>query len=704
MKTLYCSSFLTKNITVGSHNCDVEEPMALKELLTEEWKRLHNIDVVPVSNFTTFQIRNLIKDVSKFFDVPFEEANNVTNVMLNEAIPKIKEKRGIKTGVLIGDDAPTTEEVMEFSETLQKFLKKYPVVAKQIEFLQGQYKNASRHASGCIIAENLADRMPIFMSGGVRQTPWTEGIAGRHLEPMGFVKFDILGLATLRTIRDTVSRILQKQGTDNPTFEQIKTYYESLLHPRKIDFDDQEVWKSIFHDGRFMGIFQFAQKGAQALCRATKPTCIDDLSAVTAIYRPGPLAAEFDKQYIHYRNHPEEIEYVHPIVEQNLKASMGMVIYQEDITRLVCSLGENISFAEGNKLRKVLVKKGIGKNQEFKDKIKTKFIAGCDKKNIQVDKAEELWQVLENTAQYLFNASHSKGYCVISYICAYLLRYHPDQWVAAFLEREQDDDDKKNISLSLARNDGYSIDNVDINTSGLRWEISAMAPKTLVPPLSSIKGIGDAAIDEIVQFRPFASISELLFHPTMSYRKVNKRVLDVLVRGGALKSLMDQRFVNLKHFWASVVANRPTNEEELATNIEAFKNEKDFSRDERIEFKRSLTGLFPIEAVIAPATIRAFWNVDCAPMGEFSEVDTFDTCWGIPLSVEVKTSQKGKKFLMVKCIDSTYKQSIVRIWSAKESDAEKIQLNRVYIFKASYNSQFGFSLFGMNGMKFLGVM
>lgn len=681
---------------------DVEEPMALKELLTEKWKRLYNVDVVPVSNFTTFQIRNLIKDVSKFYDVPFEEANNVTNVMLNEAIPLIKEKRGIKTGVLIGDDAPTTEEVMEYSKTLQAFLKKYPNVAKQIEFLQGQYKNVSRHASGCILSESVYDRMPVIMSGGVRQTPWTEGIAGRHLEPMGFIKFDILGLATLRTIRETIARVLKKQSpTTEPTFAQIKEFYGKLLHPDALNFDDQAVWNEVFHVGRFLGVFQFANKGAQQFCKGVKPTRIQDLSATTAIFRPGPLAAEFDRQYLHYRDHPEEIEYIHPIVEQNLKSSMGMIVYQEDITKLVCSLGENISFAEGNKLRKVLVKKGIGKNQEFKDDIKTKFTAGCDAKGISTEKSEKLWQVLENTAQYLFNKSHSDSYAVISYTCAYLLHYYPDEWIASFLEKEQDDEEKKAASLALARNDGYSIRDVDINLSGINWTLDSTQAKCLIPPLSSVKGIGDAAIDEIVQFRPFASISELLFHPTMSYRKVNKRALDVLLRGGALSSLMDPRFKNLRHFWSCVVANRPTDEKMLADNIEAFKDEPDFSRDEKLEFKKSLTGLYPIEYVIHPRTIKDLWNVDCWPIGEYEQGVT-ENCWFIPTSLEIKTSAKGKTFFVIKTIDSSYRSAILRLWGTKPEQAKDILLNRVYIAKPSYDERFGFSLFGAYQMKRLG--
>lgn len=680
---------------------DVSEPMLLKELLAEKWKREYGVDVIPVSNFTTFQIRNLLKDVSKYYNVPFEEVNNVTNVMLDEAIPKIKEKRGIKTGVLIGEDAPTTEEVVENSETLQRFLRKYPHVAKQIENLQGQVRGISRHAGGIILGERLEERMPIIMSSGVRQTPWAEGIAMRQLEPMGFLKFDVLGLATLRTVQDTIVRILETQGVENPSLEQINDFYEKELHPRNLNFDDQAVWENIFHQGRFLGVFQFSQKPVQSFCRSAQPRNIDELSAVTSIFRPGPLAAEFDKEYLHYRSHPEEIEYIHPLVEQNLKNSMGMVIYQEDITKLVCSLGKDISFAEGNKLRKVLVKKGIGKNQEFKEKIRTKFLNGCMEKKIASEKAEELWQVLENTAQYLFNRSHAVSYSIISYTCAYLLNYYPEQWVASFLEREQDDDDKKTISLALAKNEGFTIKPPDINLSGSVWKIDSMAPRTLISPLSGIKGVGDAALEEIIKYRPFRSIEELIFHSDIDSRKLNKRVLDVLLRGGALNSLKDDRFKNLKHFWSSVVVNKPANEQELADSIEAFKDVEEFTRDERIQFKKELTGLFPVEMVVSPKTVRDLYLVDCPPAGEY-EAGVHENIWFIPTSIEIKTSAKGKKFMVIKTIDSSYKTSIIRVWNIYDSEHGVVQPNKLYIAHPNYNEKFGFSLFGTKGIKQLG--
>ena len=152
--------------------------MEMKEHLIDEWGQN---SVVPISNWNTLQLRSLIKDISKFYDVPFKEVNLVTGRMMAEAIPTAKKAHGIKAGVY----TPSFEEVMAYSPTLQQFLKKYPQIETHVNALYGQVRSCSRHAGGVVIAENLDEHMPLINSGGVTQTPWTEGQHVRHLEPLG---------------------------------------------------------------------------------------------------------------------------------------------------------------------------------------------------------------------------------------------------------------------------------------------------------------------------------------------------------------------------------------------------------------------------------------------------------------------------------------------------------------------------------------
>jgi len=386
---------------------DVSNPMELKEKLIGEWGK--NV-VVPISNWNTLQLRSLIKDISKFYDIPFIEANNVTNKMLSEATPLAKKKHGIKAGVY----TPTFDEVMEFSETLQKFLLKYPHVKEHVEALHGEYRSCSRHAGGVVIGEELDRYMPLIASKGIRQTPWSEGQNVRQLEPMGFIKFDILGLSTLRMIEDCITKILQRHhGVEQPTFREVKEYYDTHLHPDVLDMRDQEVYENIFHKGKWVGIFQFTETGAQRFALQAQPRSIIDLSAITSIYRPGPLSAGVDRSYVEAKESPNSVRYLNDVVREVTKETHGFLIFQEQIALLAHKLGKNLSLDEGNLLRKVLTKKGTGKGHEEKERIKNKFIEGCREKGIIDHDAFGLWRTFEYFSGYGFNKSHAISYSII---------------------------------------------------------------------------------------------------------------------------------------------------------------------------------------------------------------------------------------------------------------------------------------------------
>ena len=349
---LLFSRFLRKDATdYPDIDYDVSDPMILKEGLAEKWGKT---TVVPISNFNTLQLRSLIKDISKFYDVPFAEVNTVTSRMLKEATPLAKKAHGIKSGVY----TPTFEEVMQYSETLRKYLQKYPEIEKRVNVLYGQVRSTSRHAGGVVVGEDLDKHMPLINSGGTMQTPWSEGQNVRHLEPMGFIKFDILGLASLRMMETAIRHILKRHhNVSEPTFDDVKKYYQDTLHPDVINFNDQNVYKNIFHKGKWAGVFQFTEAGAQSFCVRAKPKNIIDIAAITSIFRPGPLGADVDKLYVEAKENPRDIEYVHDIVKKNTKETYGFLIFQEQIAKLAHELGDGISLDDGNLLRKLLTKK-----------------------------------------------------------------------------------------------------------------------------------------------------------------------------------------------------------------------------------------------------------------------------------------------------------------------------------------------------------
>ena len=665
---------------------DVSDPMVLKEELIGEWG---DDSVVPITNWNTLQLRSLIKDISKFYGIEFTEVNNVTSKMVYEATPLAKKKHGITSGVY----APTFEELMEFSESLQKFLVKYPHIKTHIEKLYGQTRSASRHAGGVVVGENLDQWMPLINSGGVRQTPWSEGQNVRHLEPMGFIKFDILGLASLRMLEGAIERILQRHhGMEKPTFADIKEYYDKNLHPEVIDLEDKSVWQNIFHKGKWAGIFQFTETGAQSFCKNAKPDNIIDLSAITSIYRPGPLGAGVDRKYIGAKSNPEDVEYVNKHVREVTEETYGFLIFQEQIAMLAHKLGKDLSLDEGNKLRKLLTKKGTGAVQTEKDKIFDKFKRGCIEKGMKDYEARELWETFEYFSGYGFNKSHAVSYCVLSYQCAYLLNYYPSEWLAAFLDKEPET--RKERAIATAKSLGYNVEPLNVNTSGVNWEISEDG-KTLIQPLSSIKGLGIKAIEQITEHRPFNTIEEFLFHEDIVYSKLNKKAIHALTLSQAMNQLVDDRFTGLAHFYAAVAEDRPRKEKNLHENIEKYAPEGDFTEEEKLEYLVNLTGVFPINAVVTPRVRQKLDELYVPPISEFDP--ELGVTWFIPRECKLKKSKNGKNFYVVKVIDDNNETTTIRCWGV-DPEKDIVQINRPYMARLNYNQQWGFSTFSMRKM------
>jgi len=665
---------------------DVSSPMELKEELIEEWG---DDTVVPITNWNTLQLRSLIKDISKFYEVPFNEVNEVTGKMLFEATPFAKKKHGITAGVYV----PTFEEVMEFSETLKKFLQKYPNIKTHVESLHGQVRSASRHAGGVVIGENLDEWMPMINSGGVRQTPWSEGQNVRHLEPMGFIKFDILGLASLRMIDGAIRHILKRHhDIENPSFEDVKRFYDEHLHPEVIDLSDENVWKNVFHAGTWAGIFQFTEAGAQAFCKRAKPDNIIELAALTSVYRPGPLGAGVDKGYVAAKNSPHEVEYLNDIVREVTEETYGFLIFQEQIAMLAHKLGKDLSLDEGNKLRKLLTKKGTGEVQVQKDKIYSKFLDGCLEKGMKKHEAKEIWDKFEYFSGYGFNKSHAVSYCVLSFQCAWLLNYYSAEWHAAFLDKEPEKRKEKAINIALAA--GFEIEKLNVNTSGSVWEISEDA-KTLIQPLTSIKGLGEKAIEQIVNNRPFNAIEDFLFNESITYSKLNKKSLDVLCRSQALNCLVDDRFSGLKHFWSAVVVERPRKEKNLEENIALFCAEGDFSEEEKIQHLVELTGVFPFELVMSEHVRRGI-DEHCIPaISEYDKDFSTGIVWFVPREVIKKKTRNGKDFYLVRVVDDNSEMNTVKCWGVRPGK-DVIRTNRPYMAKLDWDAQWGFSARGVS--------
>ena len=660
---------------------DVADNMGLKEALIEDWGK---DKVVPISNWNTLQLKSLIKDISKFYGIEFQEVNEVTSVMMKEALAPSRKRSNNTSGMY----TPTFDDVMDFSPTLQAFLNKYPHIKTHVTAIHGQVRSCSRHAGGIVVGEDLNKRMPLINSGGITQAPWSEGQNVRHLEPMGFIKFDVLGLSTLKMIDGAIRHILKRHhNIKDPTFENVKDFYNKNIHPDVINLQDQDVYKNIFHKGKWGGVFQFTEVGAQKFCQQVAPTSLVDLAAITSIYRPGPLAAGVNTGYMEVRNSPTKMKFIHKDYNDVTEETYGFLIFQEQIALLAHKLGKDISLDEGNMLRKVLTKKGTGKEASVKRKLKDRFVQGCEEKGIKRSVGEKIWENFEFFSGYGFNKSHAISYCLISFQCAWLLNYYPSEWMAAFLDKEPET--RKEKAINIAKAFGFEVRELDVNSSGREWEISDDG-KTLIQPLSSIKGLGDAAITQIINNRPFKVVEDFLFNESIVYSKLNKKALDVLCRSGAMNSLIDERFTGGKHFWSAICVDRPRKEKNLLENISDpdFVAEGEFSDEEKIGYLVELTGVFPFQRVMKPEVYRQLSEAFIPPVANY-DPEGCDVVWFIPRKVDVKTTKNGKTYWVIEVIDDTNTLTRVRCWGVQSHD--RIHINKPYMAKLEYNEKWGFS-------------
>ena len=307
----------------------------------------------------------------------------------------------------------------------------------------------------------------------------------------------------------------------------------------------------------------------------------------------------------------------------------------------------------------------------------------------------DMWQKFEYFSGYGFNKSHAVAYSMISYQTAWLATYYNAEWTCAFLDKEPES--RKEKAINIAKSWGYTIKPLNINTSGRRW--TAQDSTTLVAPLTTIKGLGDAAIDEIIEKRPFMSAEYLLFDGGVVARKLNKKSLDALCRASAMDDLIDERFTGAKHFWSAVVVDKPKSKKKFLENIEKYRKEGSFTTAEIIQNTQSLTGIYPINMVMSDRAMQIIGNYQVPPLSEYDPA--LGAAWCIPIKITTKKTKNNKWFHTIDVIDSNSIVTRLRCWGIKP-DIDVIYLNKPYVLKyPKYNETWGFSTYGRVDKKWM---
>ncbi|MEY3220817.1 MAG: polymerase alpha subunit [Pseudomonadota bacterium] len=414
----------------------------------------------------------------------------------------------------------TLEKALEQEAVLRKRYQEEDAVKTLIDMakkLEGLTKNAGKHAGGVVIAPTaLTDFSPLYCEEN--DPSIVTQFDKNDVEAIGLVKFDFLGLRTLTIIDWALQNIKQS----NPK--------EKLIDILKIPLDDKATF-DMYKTGKTTAVFQLESRGMQELIKRMKPDCFEDLIALVALYRPGPLQSGMVDDFINRKQARAKIEYPHPSLIPILKPTYGVIVYQEQVMQIAQVLaGYTLGGAD-------LLRRAMGKKKpEEMAKQRSTFVEGSIAQNVDKEIAEAIFDLMEKFAAYGFNKSHSAAYALVSYQTAWLKTHYPAAFMAAVLSSDMDNTDKVVGFIEECKNMGLQILLPDVNFSDYKFTVSQTHSKTIRYGLGAIKGAGESALENIVAERKENGLFKDLFDfcKRVDLRKCNRRVLENLIKAGAL--------------------------------------------------------------------------------------------------------------------------------------------------------------------------
>ncbi|MBI3611221.1 MAG: DNA polymerase III subunit alpha [Nitrospirae bacterium] len=455
--------------------------------------------VCQIITFGTMAAKAVIRDVGRVLELPYAEVDKVAKLVPNTL--------GI-----------TLDEAVKAEPRLQELTRTDPKIQELLTLarsLEGLARHASTHAAGVVISEEpLTDHVPLYRGAkGEIVTQYSKD----DLEKIGLVKFDLLGLRTLTVIDQTIKLINKKRPS------------EEAIRLSKVPLDDPKTYQQL-STGQAAGIFQLESRGMSDLLVKLKPEGFEDLIAILALYRPGPIGSGMVDDFIKRKRGLKPIQYELPQLEEILKETYGVIVYQEQVMTIANVLA-GFSLGQADLLRRAMGKK----KPEEMEKQKERFIQGARKNGIPEKKAEKIFDLMAYFAGYGFNKSHSAAYALISYQTAYLKTHYPVEFMAALLSSEMGNADKVVRYITECRQLGIKILPPDVNESRRDFTV---VEEGIRFGLAAIKNVGENAIEAIGEAReqggPFPSIFD--FCRRVDSRKVNRRALEGLIKSGALDS------------------------------------------------------------------------------------------------------------------------------------------------------------------------
>ena len=457
--------------------------------------------VSQIITFGSMKAKQVIRDVGRVMGYTFSEVDR-----LAKAIPD-------ELGITLESAIKKSPEFRKMSENEYKELVEHSLV------LEGMNRHASIHAAGVVIAPgDLTNYVPLYKSSSGDITTQYDM---KGLEDLGLLKMDFLGLRNLTVI--------------NKALELIELKGEKVQID-KVSMEEPEVYK-LFANGLTIGVFQFESSGMREFLKKLQPTVIGDLIAMNALYRPGPMN-NIDN-FISRKQGNKKIEYPHPSLVPILEETYGIIVYQEQVMQIAHDIA-GFSLSEADIMRRAMGKK----DKKLMDELSVKFVSGAQEKNITKKKAEEIYALIEKFAQYGFNKSHSTAYAYIAYQTAWLKTFHAAEFMSANLTSEMSTIERVVTLINECKKLKIEVKSPDVNVSYTQF--APIDKSTISYGLNAIKNVGEKALESIIENReeegPFKSIFD--FCSRIDQQKVNKRVLESLIKSGAMDSLSGSRAQN----------------------------------------------------------------------------------------------------------------------------------------------------------------
>ena len=650
-----------------------------------------------IATYSGMNPKSAIKDVARTLGISFTEINELT-----KPIPPIFEGKKLDF-----------ETALSYAPALKKLAETDPKFKQVIDVartLEGLFRQAGMHAGGVVIGEkDLVEYVPCFSgNNGEYVTQFDKD----KVEAAGLVKFDFLGLKTLDVI-ESCERLVNARIERENAFPATERQVAALKHPHALrvpdrkegdpmpplvvdvlHLDEDKVYKLIA-SGDTLGVFQVESSGMRDMCRRLKPTCFEDVVAGVALYRPGPMDAGMLDEFIERKHGRRKVTYPHPLLEPVLQPTYGTIVYQEQVMKSAQVLaGYSLGGAD-------LLRRAMGKKAQYEmDKQRSIFAAGCEKNGIPAQQAKEIFDTIDKFAGYGFNKSHSAAYALITYQTAYLKCFYPIEFMAALLTTEVGSTENVVKYIQEARSHGIEVLPPDVNVSEISFSVDYVVDDALKARrknkgtvygrirfgLSAVKGMGDTALEAVLEARRRVGKFRSLYHflEEIPSGKVNRKVLEVLIKSGSLDSLNKPRntlFASIDDALSVADANRADAASSqfslfgaaTTKRAEVYKDVVEWPHKEKLQNEREAVGFYlsghPLDRYVDDARkLGAVPTAELVTLRHNSEV----AVTGIVAALKERKMKTGDGRWAVVTVEDTFGQAEVLCFSKVYEVAEAV--------------------------------